>query len=136
MSSSLKQKQNERIRMSRCRKIALIFAVSCVAGCATKHVIRLDALTNVQVTSTNVTVLRLTGVYPQSALAVGETQIERVSDQVLLVRTFSRLLGKGTSGKVNLEIIVDDDVSAVAFGNAESIIWSRSDGVSKGLKPR
>jgi hypothetical protein len=104
-------------------------AICCLTGCATKHVIPLSSISEMRVTATNITKLKINGGYISSFLQVGETRIEKTPDNILLIRAFSRapFFHTKPSGEINVEVTIDDGVNAVAFGNPDTIIWRRNE---------
>ena len=100
-------------------------AICFVSGCAYKQ-IPLELVPGLRVTTTNTTLLKLKGVYVDSSFAVGKTHVERISGNILLIRVLPRLPSRHTSSQINVEVVIDDSVDAVAFGDRDSIVWRRN----------
>lgn len=110
--------------------LVAIIAAYCFSGCVSKprQPIPLSLVHRIQVTtkqSQNSTSLKLTGIYMSSAHAVGKTELVQ-TDKLLLVRVFSQLASPHTTGVIDLDIEIPNNVDAVSFGNRESIIWRRA----------
>src|ERR1051325_6963705 len=110
------------------KKLVLLsgMAICCLSGCVSQRPISISSVAQMQLITTNVTLLKIQGSYISSAIAVGNTRLDKTVDNILLVRVFPRWSSAHTSGAIDLQVVVDDSVDSVAFGNPESIIWRRT----------
>lgn len=108
---------------------ALALSAICFStGCSMKHVISSSLADNMQVTLTNTTLLKLKARYASSFLCVGKTKIERPTDKLLLIQVYSQhpFFRLRETDEINVEVMIDDKVQAVAFGYPDNVIWRRN----------
>ena len=109
-------------------KAAAAAATLCLSACASEHVIALNSIAQMQVSTTkraDVTVIHLRGVYMSSLDAVGEARITKSSTNAVLVRVVRCRPSRTRHSRLDIGFVLDDSVDAVAFGDPQSIVWRR-----------
>lgn len=110
--------------------IAFLGIVVFASGCKTmRSPIPIAAVQNLQISSKKTdigTELSISGIYFNSSSAVGNVETN-IYGHCLLIQIFPRLPSRTTSGKIDLKIMLPNNVDTVEFGQSGTVIWSRNE---------
>lgn len=111
--------------------ICAIVVATVMVGCSDywgERTLKLDDIQFLNIQQTQPEQLRIAGLAMHSSLSVA--RIESVpGNRTLQVRVMLVPARKGQSGRFAYDVVLDDTVDKVTFGDEQALIWTREGGV-------